>query len=92
MDLLQTGFEEHPEEGAPIPIPASTPNPEIEAIRAQQAAYVTASDALIEVYRTLDRTKRVDVKRGLRELYKKMVDLAVTLGISRFACDHVWAG
>ena len=88
--------EEEPEPEHPLLAVKVEPAPKLElealSIRASQEAFQRVMDELITLYREFDRTKRQVLKDRLKSIRERLVELGVTVGISRMSMDNLWQG
>jgi len=80
--------------GPPIRVPPPDPARAalVLAIRERQERFQKVVDAMISVYRAFDKTRRPDLKVGLKEVYERMKVLGESLGIGRVGLDNLWVG
>jgi hypothetical protein len=92
-DLSDLFEEDEPARDAfPVPsAPATIPFADVaRAIDLSQAAFQPVVDELVELYRTLDKTYRKDIKAKLKAVYEKLAALGVTFGVSRLSMANLW--
>lgn len=65
---------------------------EVAVIRAQQEVFHQAVDAMIELYRGFDKTRRQDLKVKLKKIYEILKELGTMVGVSRVSTDNLWKG
>lgn len=63
-----------------------------EAQKTRHAAYESASALLIDLYRKFPRLRRHEVAPRLSELYERLKDLGVAVGISRISMSGIGEG
>lgn len=93
-DELSDLFEEEPDTRAEFPVTASPATVSIaelaRAIDLSQAAFQPVVDELVDLYRTLDKTYRKDIKAKLKTTYEKLAALGETFGVSRLSMANLW--